>query len=225
MSALYVHRMISIGIRNLQIVMERAAHLLPSHQAFHQPWGDPRARAPDRSRICINSKSIFFLRKKWKQMLSYLQVQGSFPGYMKGILLRRSLRSKPTSIFGGSSSSSSSPSSPSPPSSLPSSPSSTGSTGLGVGSFFLRREVKSNKGLAGKKWKDGEGKNIGWNMFLHLCDCQFMSVSQSVTFTRLNPKGESSKIETPPDWSFPFGRSNLLSRLVVKCPPELSSGI
>ena len=60
MSALYVHRMISIGIRNLQIVMERAAHLLPSHQAFHQPWGDPRARAPDRSRICINSKSIFF---------------------------------------------------------------------------------------------------------------------------------------------------------------------
>ena len=70
MSALYVHRMISIGIRNLQIVMERAAHLLPSHQAFHQPWGDPRARAPDRSRICINSKSNFFGRNENKCFLT-----------------------------------------------------------------------------------------------------------------------------------------------------------
>ena len=81
-------------------------------------------------------------------MLSYLQVQGSFPGYMNGILLRRSLRSKPTSILMGSGSSTSPPSSPSLPSpSLPSPPSSLGSSGLGVGAFFLKRDVKVNKSL------------------------------------------------------------------------------
>ena len=50
-------------------VAERPAAHLPAHQAFYRPWGGPTARAPGRSRICINSESCIFYQMKINDLI------------------------------------------------------------------------------------------------------------------------------------------------------------